>query len=78
MPNPLAPRRPPTVRTSGVYLGTVTRAGDELRVAVPHLAPGYDWPARHAADVAPEVGQAVAVTFINDTDEELLILLRLD
>ena len=66
----------------GVYLGTITRvAGATAYVEVPHLAPGFEYPARYPAEyvgsslLAP--GDDVAVAFLEGGRDELVVLIRL-
>lgn len=63
---------------SGAYIGRVTRVVDDVAyVEIPQLADGFEWPAQYAHDVTPVAGWSVAVVFLNDSDEELLVVLRL-
>lgn len=73
----LAPQ--PTASTGGgPYIGTVTRVVDDVAyVRIPHLADEYEWPASYGHGVTPAAEWSVVVAFLNDTDEELIILLRL-
>lgn len=70
----------PTRETTnpGVYVGRVKRvSGATVWVEVPHLAPGYEYPARGPHGVALAAGHAVAVSFLDGGRDELVVLVRL-
>lgn len=80
---PVRRRREPTPN-AGVYIGTVTRVvGAYAHVTIKRLVPGYEYgPAGYPSEYAQdgetplEVGDKVAVGFIEAGRDTLVVLLR--